>query len=189
MVDAEWQLRGCLGDEWRWHLTKPWDAHGWIPARVPGSVMDDLMRAGELPDLYVERNSRAAEWVPGRAWVYRTRLRVDEPSVLRFEGVDHEATVFLDGEEAARHAGPFTPFEVDVPPGEHLLAVVVHPAPQSEPQVGETSRVRVHKPRMNYGWDFCPRLVHQGIWRPVTLAEPSFVPQFVAPGGQTCVWK
>src|SRR5581483_8851826 len=42
---------------------------------------------------------------------------------------------------------------------------------ESEPQVGETSRVRVHKPRMNYGWDFCPRLVHQGIWRPVTL-EP-----------------
>ena len=42
-------------------------------------------------------------------------------------------------------------------------------APESEPQVGETSRVRVHKSRMGYGWDFCPRLVHQGIWRPVTL--------------------
>jgi beta-mannosidase len=45
----------------------------------------------------------------------------------------------------------------------------VHAAPESEPQVGETSRVRVHKSRMGYGWDFCPRLVHQGIWRPVTL--------------------
>jgi beta-mannosidase len=22
---------------------------------------------------------------------------------------------------------------------------------------------------MGYGWDFCPRLIHQGIWRPVTL--------------------
>ena len=26
---------------------------------------------------------------------------------------------------------------------------------------------------MNYGWDFCPRLVHQGIMSPVTLNEPA----------------
>jgi hypothetical protein len=164
-----WQLRGCLGDEWQWHLDKPWDAPGWVPARVPGSVMDDLVRAGELPDLYFERNSRQAEWVPERAWIYRTRLAVDEPSLLCFEGVDHEATVFLDGSEVAHHVGCFTAFEVDVPAGAHLLAVVVHPAPESEPQVGRTSRVHVHKPRMSYGWDFCPRLVHQGIWRSVTV--------------------
>ena len=56
--------------------------------------------------------------------------------------------------------------------GEHLLAVAVHAAPESEAQVGRTSRVRVHKSRMGYGWDFCPRLVHQGIWRPVTLDPP-----------------
>jgi hypothetical protein len=173
VVEAEWQLKGCLGDEWKWHLDKPWDAPGWLPARVPGSVMDDLMRAGELPDLYVGRNSRTAEWVPERAWIYRTRLSVAEPSVLRFAGVDYEATVFLDGVEAAHHVGCFAPFEVDVPPGEHLVCVVVRPAPESEPQVGETSRVRVHKPRMSYGWDFCPRLVQQGIWRPVTLNEPA----------------
>jgi hypothetical protein len=170
-----WQLRGCLGDEWQWHVgpDKPWDAPGWLPARVPGSVMADLMRAGELPDLYFERSSRQAEWVPERAWVYRTRLSVDAPSVLRFDGVDHEATVFLDGVEVAHHVGGFTPFELDVPAGGHLLAVVVQPAPESEPQVGRTSRVRVHKPRMSYGWDFCPRLVHQGIWRSVTVDEPA----------------
>jgi beta-mannosidase len=163
----EWQLRGCLGDEWQWHLTKPWDAPGWLPARVPGSVLDDLVRAGEAADPYRMRDSLLAEWVPERAWVYRRR--VEGPGAVRFEGVDHAATVFVDGEEAGRHEGAFTSFEVDVPGGEHVLAVVVHPAPESEPQVGRTSRVRVHKSRMGYGWDFCPRLVHQGIWRPVTL--------------------
>jgi beta-mannosidase len=25
---------------------------------------------------------------------------------------------------------------------------------------------------MGYGWDFCPRMIHQGIWRPVTLGAP-----------------
>ncbi|HVM16845.1 MAG TPA: glycoside hydrolase family 2 TIM barrel-domain containing protein [Gaiellaceae bacterium] len=161
-----WQLKACLGDEWRWHLTKPWDAAGWLPARVPGSVLDDLARAGEVPDLYRERNSLLAEWVPQRSWILRRRVPAGR---VRFDGVDHEATVFVDGEEVGRHEGAFTPFEVEVPDGEHLLAVVIHPAPESESQVGHTSRVRVHKPRMNYGWDFCPRLVHQGIWRPVTL--------------------
>ncbi|HWH06668.1 MAG TPA: glycoside hydrolase family 2 TIM barrel-domain containing protein [Gaiellaceae bacterium] len=168
--EQEWQLRGCLGDEWRWHLAKPWDEPGWLPARVPGSVLDDLMRAGEVPDLYRERNSLAAEWVPERSWIYRTRVRGGR---VRFEGVDFEAGVFVDGEEVGRHVGLFEPFEVDVPEGQHLLAVVVHAAPESESQVGHTSKVRVHKPRLSYGWDFCPRLVHQGIWRPVVLDPPA----------------
>src|SRR3712207_7019155 len=41
------------------------------------------------------------------------------------------------------------------------------PVPASQPQVGRTELVRTHRPRMNEGWDFCPRLPHQGIWRPV----------------------
>jgi beta-mannosidase len=166
---SEWQVKGFLGEEWRWHLNKPWDASGWLPARVPGSVVDDLERAGEVPTPYFERNSRLAEWAAARTWIYRRRV---QGGTIGFEGVDHEATVFVDGEEVAHHVGAFTPFRVDVPAGEHLLAVAVHPAPKTEAQVGRTSRVRVHKSRMTYGWDFCPRLPHQGIWRPVTFDPP-----------------
>ena len=174
----DWQLRGSLGSEWEWHVgpDKPWDAPHWLPARVPGSVLDDLVRAGVAASPYHERDSLEAEWVPERAWIYRRR--VEGPGVIRFEGVDHEATVLVDGEERAHHVGAFTPFDVELEAGEHLLAVVVHPAPESEPQVGRTSRVRVHKPRMNYGWDFCPRLVHQGIWRSVSLHEQAPVDVF-----------
>ncbi len=168
-LDAEWQLKGWVGEEWRWHLNKPWDAPGWLPARVPGSVVDDLVRAGELATPYFERNSRLAEWTAARTWVYRRRVA---GGTVEFGGVDHEATVFVDGEEVAHHAGAFTPFRVEIPPGEHLLAVAVHPAPATEAQVGRTSRVRVHKSRMSYGWDFCPRLPHQGLWRPVTHDPP-----------------
>jgi beta-mannosidase len=169
-LDAgDWQLKGWLGDEWRWYVNKPWDMPGWLPARVPGSVIDDLVRAGELPSPYFERQSRASEWVANRTWVYRTRV---SGGTVEFSGVDHEATVFVDGVEVAHHVGAFTPFRVAVPEGEHLLAVAVHAAPVSEPQVGKTSRVRVHKSRMGYGWDFCPRLVHQGIWRAVTHDPP-----------------
>jgi len=164
-----WQFRGWVGEEWRWHVAKPWDAPGWLPARVPGSVVDDLVRAGEVADPYFERQSRLAEWVAARTWVYRARVEGRE---VVFDGVDHEATVFVDGDEVAHHVGAFTPFRVELSPGEHLLAVAVHAAPETEAQVGRTSRVRVHRSRMGYGWDFCPRLVHQGIWRPVRVDPP-----------------
>jgi beta-mannosidase len=164
-----WQLKGFIGEEWRPHVNKPWDAPGWLPAQVPGSVVDDLVRAGEVPTPYFERNSRLAEWAADRTWVYRCRVR---GGTVELGGVDHEATVFVDGAEVAHHVGAFTPFRVEVPEGDHLLAVAVHAAPPSEPQVGRTSRVRVHKSRMSYGWDFCPRLVHQGVWRPVRLDPP-----------------
>jgi beta-mannosidase len=177
-VDGEWQFKGWLGDEWRWHVAKPWDAPGWLPARVPGSVVDDLVRAGEAPSPYFERNSRCSEWAAARTWIYRTR--VEGARTLEFGGVDHEATVFIDGDEVAHHVGAFTPFRVEVPDGAHLLAVAVHAAPESEAQVGRTSRVRVHKSRMGYGWDFCPRLVHQGIWRGV--GEPRSYPRVTFDG-------
>ena len=68
----------------------------------------------------------------------------------------------------------FTPvvFEVTdklIYDGENLLAVVIEAAPFEEPQVGRTSRVRSLKSRMNYWWDFCPRIVHLGIWDDVYM--------------------
>jgi beta-mannosidase len=177
---ADWRFKGYLGlDGALRAAARPHDAgDGWLPAAVPGTVLDDLWRAGEVADPYRERNSLLAEWVPERAWTFRRRLEgvaagEARSPVLRFEGVDHACHVFLDGEAIGRHEGMFVPFEIDLRerlgPGDHELGVVIEPGPPNEPQVGRTSRVRIHKSRMVYGWDFCPRLVHQGIWRSVAL--------------------
>ncbi|WP_350279293.1 glycoside hydrolase family 2 TIM barrel-domain containing protein [Kribbella sp. HUAS MG21] len=173
---APWKVRGFLGDEWRHH--RVWgplrEPDAWLPARVPGSVVDDLWRANVVPDPYVGLNTRAIEWVSERHWVYRHEIRLDPPldrqAYLCLDGVDHSAFVYLDGVELGRVDGMFVAGRFDVTSllrasAEHTLVVVVEPAPVSEPQVGETGRVRVHKSRMTYGWDFCPRLVHQGIWQ------------------------
>lgn len=152
---------------------------GGFPATVPGSVLEDLRRTGEVPDPYHGRNSLLAEWVPARTWLYRKTFAVDgslrgRRIRLAFDGVDHDCRVYLNGELLGRHVGMFTPFGWDV--GErlrygepNLLAVVIERAPDEESEVGDTSRVRTHKSRMTYGWDFCPRMVHQGIWQGVGL--------------------
>ncbi|MGR6318293.1 glycoside hydrolase family 2 TIM barrel-domain containing protein [Micromonospora soli] len=179
-----WRLRGFLGDDWQLHRAQLHardgqdDERRWIPARVPGSVLADLLAAGQVPSPYVGTQSLLSEWVPQRTWVYRTRLRTaglapTERAFLEFDGIDYSAAVYLDGERIAVHEGTFVPRTVEVTgrlgPGEHTLAVVVDAAPVSQPQVGYTAQVNVHKGRMGYGWDFCPRIVHQGLWGPVRL--------------------
>ncbi|MEE4593644.1 sugar-binding domain-containing protein [Streptomyces sp. DSM 41524] len=182
LLTDDWELRGCLGDTWRWLSGpgRPEGEPGWLPARVPGSVLDDLRAAGAVPDPYHAADSLLGEWVPQRTWLYRRRLTVPPHEsgrrvLLHFQGVDHEATVLVDGVEVGHHAGMYTPFTCDITDrvpdggGTVLLAVAVHAAPPGEPQVGRTDRVRTHKSRMGYGWDFCPRMIHQGIWKPVRL--------------------
>ncbi|WP_312876139.1 hypothetical protein [Paenibacillus alginolyticus] len=46
---------------------------------------------------------------------------------------------------------------------------MIEKAPDEQPQVSKTSYVREHKSRMTYWWDFCPRMIHQGIWDDVYL--------------------
>lgn len=192
-LGGSWSVREALGDTWQWYVDQPVAARnnvgsaagaaalapGWLPARVPGAVIADLRRAGELPSPYVGRNSRFAEWAGTRSWVYRRTFVAPGPEggervVLCLDGVDPGGTVFVDGVRVGRVDGLYRRARFDVTAlvadgGERRLAVVVDPAPATEPQVGRTDRVRVHAPRMGYGWDFCPRLVHQGLWRGVRL--------------------
>lgn len=192
-LDGDWERRDFLDEAWRWSdalradeattpqggpPAKPSVSAGWRPGRVPGSTLDDAWRAGEVPNPYVDRDSLAAEWVPQRTWVYRRLASADpaadERAVLRFAGLDPGGTVFLDGEEVARHDGMFVPLEVDLtgrmrPETRHRLVVVLDPAPSMPSQVGRSDLARHHRSRMGYGWDFCPRMIHTGIWRSVTL--------------------
>jgi beta-mannosidase len=193
---ADWEVRDALGDTWEWYIRSAITAGnsvgaavgaaqrapGWLPATVPGSAITDLVAAGELPDPRVGRNSRFAEWTADRSWVYRRAVEVPElepgaTAVLELDGVDPAARVFWDGAALGEVTGLFRSarFRVPLPvrragrPTVHTLVVVVAPVPASEPQVGRTERVRIHAPRMNYGWDFCPPFPDQGIWQGIRL--------------------
>ncbi|HEX4443653.1 MAG TPA: hypothetical protein VHZ81_08800 [Galbitalea sp.] len=186
-----WEIREALGLTWQWYVeatsvaalnsvhTAAGSANrspGWIPASVPGSIIHDLAVAGEIADPYVNRNSRSAEWVADRSWVYRRTVHIDRlaaRAVIELDGVDPSGIVFWDGMLVGRVDGLYHSTRIDLGAragiGNHLLAIVVAPAPDSQPQVGRTDLVRVHSPRLNYGWDFSPRLRHQGIWREIRL--------------------
>lgn len=179
---GDWQLKGFIGEDWlprKSHMLETRDVIGWHKAIVPGSVQWDLWQAGVILNPYFEMNSLAAEWTSDRTWLYRKKFTVDpnlrEKQIqLVFEGVDYSARFYLNGELLGQNTGMFLPTTFDVTErldfnDENLLAVVIDPAPFEQAQIGYTSKVYTQKARMNYWWDFCPRLVHLGIWEDVYL--------------------
>jgi beta-mannosidase len=178
-LNGEWQFKGYLDLDWqRRGSLKPdtSDVYGWYTGRVPGSVHDDLWRNGVIPNPYYEQNSLLIEWVSERYWVYKRTFFVPEEwrdkthIWMRFEGVDYEVTYYVNGRNATTefsqywHAS-FTLENLVVFGAENQIAVVLYPAPREQSQNGRTSLVTTGKTRMNYGWDFCPRMPHVGIWK------------------------
>jgi beta-mannosidase len=179
---GDWHFKDFYGEDWRWrdaHKPDTRDTRHWRVGTVPGSVHHDLWTLGEIPDPYFERNSLLLEWIPARTWIYKKTFFVAEDLrgkrlQLHFEGVDYEAEFFLNGDSLGTHSGMFTPAIFDVSEqvnfsGDNLLTLVIEPVPHEQPQVSRTSKVRTHKSRMTYWWDFCPRMIHIGIWDHVYL--------------------
>lgn len=178
----DWKIKEFIGMDWVWRdsvMPETKDLRWWYPAKVPGSVLYDMWQAGKVPDPFFELNSKLSEWVPARTWVYRKEFETPkgwdgEHVELCFEGIDYEAEIFVNGSSLGCHRGMYTSCRFDVTgklvkAGKNLLAVVLQPAPFEQPQVGKTSLVHTHKSRMTYWWDFCPRMIHQGIWQDVYL--------------------
>jgi beta-mannosidase len=178
----DWFFKDFYGEDWRWrnsHKPDTRDIRHWRQGSVPGSVHNDLWAINEIPNPYFERNSLLLEWIPARTWLYKKSFQVDsalhEKRIhLCFEGVDYEAEFFLNGQLLGTHRGMYTPIVFELSEKllygeENLIAIVIASAPHEQPQVGRTSAVRTHKSRMNYWWDFCPRMIHLGIWDDVFL--------------------
>lgn len=150
-----------------------------LPARVPGSVHDDLRAAGMLPDWNVGLNSNQCEWVNNRHWRYRCTLHIpaswqDRSIVLCADGLDHSGWICVDGRRAGQFDGALKRHEVDLSshlrPGQTAeLAIVFDPSPRIPGNCGYTSKITQIKPRFGYGWDWCAPLVNIGIWDALTL--------------------
>lgn len=78
-----------------------------VPAEVPGSTHVDLLRAGLIPDPYLDMNECAVEWMWRSSWRYQTEFDAAAPAQgervdLVFDGLDTVATVALNGAELGR---------------------------------------------------------------------------------------
>lgn len=178
----DWERKDFLGEDWVWRDAEKRgtkDIRWWRGGEVPGTVANDCLQAEEIPDPYFEKNSLLIEWIPERTWIYRKKFQAPDLDkgqelTLHFEGVDYEAVFYLNEVCLGSHASMYTPVSFRVTDliefdKENQVTVVLQKAPDEQPQVSKTSYVKTHKSRMTYWWDFCPRMIHQGIWDDVYL--------------------
>ncbi|MBZ4677288.1 MAG: Beta-mannosidase [Anaerophaga sp.] len=169
----------------------------WMPAKVPGTVHSDLMANGVIEDPYYRMNEDDVQWIEDEDWIYRTTFNVDEsllsgPDVIElvFKGLDTYADVFLNDTKILEADNMFVGWNVDVREhlveGENELRIYFHspvkegmkklkqldytlPAVNEQAPEGERTNVFTRKAPFHYGWDWGPRLVTSGIWKPVEL--------------------
>ena len=181
----------CLDKGWEFSQAGKGE---WLPAKVPGTVHQDLMDNGKLVNPFYGMNEEKVQWVEKEDWQYRTTFVLTkeqverEDAVLRFEGLDTYADIYLNGSLLERTDNMFVGYELPVKEvlreGENRLQVYFHsPIKQALPQWetdgfaypadNDHSKIRVsvysRKAPYSFGWDWGIRLATSGIWRPVTL--------------------
>lgn len=197
-LDRNWQVRIDPADADA--VRQQPRAAGWLSATVPGSVQQDLIAAGIVPDPFKGLNERAIQWVGLTGWEYRTVLEVTPAMLARdhldllFEGLDTFATVSVNGtpllsadnahrrwradarpalrlgrnEITVRFASPIRTLQPMVLAEKHPLPGEYDSAFGDEPKGKQTSPY-IRKPKYQYGWDWAPRIVTMGLWKPARI--------------------
>jgi len=161
----------------------------WLPAAVPGDVHLDLLANKKIPDPFYRDNESKLQWIDQEAWEYRTTFEVTPALLARanvdlvFDGLDAASQVYLNGVQVLTADNMFriwrVPAKAHLHAGKNLLRVLF-PSPIEAAQQAASSdafRLRskvedktyIRKAAYEYGWDWGPRFVTSGIWRPVRL--------------------
>ncbi len=182
-LHSGWEFRQLPGD-----ATAP-DTSVWRPAQVPGCVHLDLLRNKLVPDPYFRDNEAKLQWIENADWEYRTTLQVPGDFLGRknidlvFEGLDAYSEVYLNDKLVLTADNMFREWRVPVKsllkPGANLLRVVFPSSIKAAAKIAATDKWReqtqteektyIRKAAYEYGWDWGPRFVTSGIWRPVRL--------------------
>ena len=184
----DWEFR-ALGDG------------NWYPAVVPGTNYTDLLYNNLIEEPFYRANERDLQWIELRNWEYRTGFFIEnfskgQKGLLIFEGLDTYADIYLNGTLILEASNMFITWKQDVSEvlvnGKNTLHIlfrsptrevaekadnagILYPAENDHSQ--ENLSVFIRKAPYHFGWDWAPRFVTSGIWRPVSLKlyDQSFI--------------
>ena len=179
-LDSGWQFREINKSEW-------------LPATVPGCVHTDLISNKVIDDPFYRDNEKRLQWIGKTDWEYQTTFSVSAETFKRqnieivFQGLDTYASVFLNDMPILEADNMFRTWRVDVKgsvkPGQNtlrirfrspineilpLMAKLDYELPAVNDQ-GEKTSPYTRKAPYQYGWDWGPRFVTSGVWKPVNL--------------------
>ncbi|HEV7747833.1 MAG TPA: glycoside hydrolase family 2 protein [Pyrinomonadaceae bacterium] len=183
-------LKVAIATGWQFHEVGKDD---WHAATVPGCVHTDLLNNKLIDDPFYRDNEQKQQWIGKTDWEYQTTFNVGPELLERsninlvFEGLDTYANVFLNGELLLAADNMFRTWRVDckllLKPGVNTLLIrfrspinevlplmgkLNYQLPAGNDQ-GEKTSPHTRKAPYQFGWDWGPRFVTSGIWRPVSL--------------------
>ena len=191
-LDSGWQFRAVANAERA-------DVKEWHAAQVPGVVHTDLLNNHLIPDPFDRDNEFHLQWIGLADWEYQTTFQVEGSALARdhvdlvFEGLDTYADVYLN-EQSILHADNMfrrwrVPAKSLLKSGSNTMRIVFHSAVQkmlpyvkslpfvlpsiSTNNSGNEENIATapytRKAPYQYGWDWGPRFLTQGIWQAIRL--------------------
>lgn len=183
----------------RFELSEPWQfvesgKQDWSEAIVPGVVHLDLLRNELIEDPYNNNNEILLRWIEEKNWEYKTVLKATSTMLeyqhlnLIFEGLDTYATIYINDKKVLSTNNMFREWKLNLKPlinlGDNELKIifesplnhnktVVENYSLQLPSGNETVDLKVspftRKAIYQFGWDWGPRFVTAGIWKPLFI--------------------
>lgn len=161
-----------------------------IDAHVPGDLLLDLAREGVAPEPFLGNN--LYEFRPYEFYQWWLRRSFTAPAgppdgsqvVLRIDGINTFATVWLNAVEVGRTANMLVEHEFDVSStvkwgaANEITIRIESPINKAREReypvhlLGTESHdemVALRMPAHSFGWDIMPRLLSAGIWRAISI--------------------
>jgi beta-mannosidase len=191
-LDSGWQFRAVAN-------VNRMDVKEWHGAQVPGVVHTDLLRNGLIPDPFDKDNEFHLQWIGLADWEYQTTFQLDAAALkhehvdLVLAGLDTFADVYLNEQEILHADNMFrtwrVPAKAILKSGSNTIRIVFYSSvehmlpyvkslPYALPSVstnnaGNEENIATapytRKAPYQYGWDWGPRFLTEGIWQPVRL--------------------
>ncbi len=164
-----------------------------IPATVPGCIHTDLLAGGRIEDPFYRDREIELMWIGESDWIYKREFILDdiflshERILLRCEGLDTFARITVNGHRIGEASNSFRVWEFDLKPylhagNNHIEVLFRSPFPfikakQKQralfPMEDRPDRIAgvswIRKSQCNFGWDWGPKCVTCGIWRPIKI--------------------
>ena len=185
-------LKFGLHNDWQFYADTSPDVR--YNAQVPGCIHTDLLKAGAIPDPFYRNNELELRALENIIWVYENQFEVSpktresECIDLIFDGLDTYAQVFLNDQLLGTTANMFRTWKYDVKSklrtGTNMLKIIFTPPrlanDEKAKQIGytlpadnEEEDVKIspfsRKAPYHFGWDWGPRIIPAGIWKPIRL--------------------
>lgn len=188
-LNEGWKFRQAGQSEWL-PATVPGTVH--TDLLSAGKIADPFYRLNEHDVQWIDK----VDWEYQTSFVADRALLGNEKIVLDFKGLDTYAGVSLNGNKLLDADNMFREWEVDIKPflreGENILHILfLSPIAEGikkydangflipvsgndladigQVEGGKMVSVYTRKAGYHFGWDWGPRLVTSGIWRPVVI--------------------